>query len=529
MDKLRIAIWHNLPSGGGKRQLYNHVKGLLERGHYLESWCPDSADQKFLPLSELIVEHVVPLPYRDDNFSNPTRSYKMTQRMIQSFEDHCRECATQINRGDFDVLYANACLYFRTTAIAKYVGLPTALYLGEPYRWFYEATPELPWIAPRPQKKKGFSLQSLKEHLRRLLLLNSIRLQARAEIDNAKSFDVVLSNSIYSRESILRAYDLDSKVCYLGVDTEFYQPTGERKENFLVGLGTMYRGKGIDRAIRAIGAMDPGKRLPLIWIGNGASETALASYLDLAKQLSVQFIPKIHIPDQEVISLLSRARAMIYTSRLEPFGLAPLEANACGTPVVGIAEGGVKETIKDGINGYLAVNDDADALAALIEKILDDPAAAKGMGVIARRYVESNWHHEFGTDNIEKALLALVEKRGVKGTLRRSLAELNPTNDMKVHVEQKELKDNQLRIRGWGVINDGKGSKNTTTFLLIQQSEKRRLIPMKSMKRVDVTNHFGGTVNYDDCGFFTECEIAEDNPKFGIVIVREEKVSFGFV
>jgi hypothetical protein len=58
---VKIAVWHNLPSGGGKRALYDHVTGLLARGHTVESWCPPTADQDFLPLGTLVVEHVVPL------------------------------------------------------------------------------------------------------------------------------------------------------------------------------------------------------------------------------------------------------------------------------------------------------------------------------------------------------------------------------------------------------------------------------------------------------------------------------------
>ncbi|WP_129127976.1 glycosyltransferase family 4 protein [Geomonas oryzae] len=528
MDRLRIAIWHNLPSGGGKRQLYNHVKGLLERGHYLESWCPDTADQKFLPLSELIKEHVVPLPYRDESFSSPTRSQKATRLLIESFEEHCRECASQINNGNFDVLYANACLYFRTTAIAKYVGLPSALYLGEPYRWFYEASPELPWI--EPHLETGFTLESFKEQVRSWLVLRTIRLQARAEVDNAKAFDVVLCNSIYSRESILRAYDIDSKVCYLGVNTEDYRPTGEEKEDFLIGLGTLYRGKGVDRAIRAVGAVEADKRPTLVWVGNGASETDLESYHELARQLRVKFFTKLHIPDEEVVSLLSRARAMIYTSRLEPFGLAPLEANACCTPVIGIAEGGVKETVKDGVNGYLALDGDTDSLAALITKIIDDPAVTKKMGINARQYVEQNWHHDFGTNNIEHALVSLVHQKGIRGILNSAdMRNISPTGDLKMNFDVREFNGKRVRISGWGIIDDGKGSKGASSFLLVQGREKRRLIPMKSVKRLDVTSHFGGTVDCDNSGFFLDCEVAEEAPKLGIVIVREEKVSLQFL
>src|SRR5229473_3089346 len=58
---MKIAIWHNLPSGGGKRALYDHVRGLVARGHEVEGWCPPTADRSYLPLSTIVPEHVVPL------------------------------------------------------------------------------------------------------------------------------------------------------------------------------------------------------------------------------------------------------------------------------------------------------------------------------------------------------------------------------------------------------------------------------------------------------------------------------------
>jgi len=64
---MKIAIWHNLPSGGAKRALWNHVSGLLKRGHKIEAWRPETADKNFLPLGELCPEHVLPLqpsPYK---------------------------------------------------------------------------------------------------------------------------------------------------------------------------------------------------------------------------------------------------------------------------------------------------------------------------------------------------------------------------------------------------------------------------------------------------------------------------------
>lgn len=409
--KLRIAIWHNLPSGGGKRQLYNHVKGLLVRGHYLESWCPETADQKYLPLGNLIKENIIPLETVKDSFYDSIRSEETVRDILRVMNEHCKSCVEEINKKDFDILFVGACMFLRTTPIAKYAGLPSVIYLNEPYRWFYESLPELPWLAPQNSIDDREKLNITQDCVTKQTKLYGIRLQAREELEFAKKFNLILANSVYSRENILRVYNLESKVCYLGIDTDYYQPTGERKEDFVVGLGTIYYGKGIDRAIRAVATIKKEKRPPLIWIGNGASLYDLERYKILADESGVNFIPKIHISDKEVISLLSRAVAMIYTSRLEPFGLAPLEANSCGTAVVAIAEGGVRETIKDGVNGFLANEDNPQILGDLIYRFVDDRSLSYKLGLQAREYVRGNWNMKLCTDNIESCLSQILSRK----------------------------------------------------------------------------------------------------------------------
>jgi len=82
--KLRIAVWHNLPTGGGKRALYCHVRGLVERGHTVEAWCPPTADQAHLPLSALIPEHIVPLHWDDGRPRNPAARVRQVGNMIRA-------------------------------------------------------------------------------------------------------------------------------------------------------------------------------------------------------------------------------------------------------------------------------------------------------------------------------------------------------------------------------------------------------------------------------------------------------------
>lgn len=405
---LRIAVWHNLPSGGGKRQLYYHVKGLLGRGHYIESWCPPSADQKYLSLNTLIRENIVPLRLFKNSMNKSVRDVR---QLLRSLEEHSASCAREINEKGFDILFVNSCSYTGTSPIAKYVKIPCIMYLGEPHRVFYEAMPELPWIAPKSLFSFRFSRDFLRNFLIQKAYLQGIRLQARAELEYAKALDVILVNSLFSRESILRSYNLESKVCYLGIDMELYRPTGERKESFVVGLGSIHYAKGIDRAIKALSKISKEKRPKLIWIGNAIHKQDADMFIALAEELGVFLEFKINIPDKDVVSLLSRALVMIYVSRLEPFGLAPLEANACGTSVVAIAEGGIRESIQDGINGFLIDNDDPILLSTLLSRFIDDPFLSEKMGESCREYVLKKWSIESCIENIESHLFSAIKDR----------------------------------------------------------------------------------------------------------------------
>ena len=401
--KLRIAVWHNLPSGGGKRALWHHIAGLLKRGHQVEAWCPNTADSTYLPLRELCPVNILPLaePKRLKFFGR-LGDYHFMKARIVAMRNHARACAEQIRAGRFDVLLANSCSRFAVPSIARYVDIPKAIYLGEPSRRLYESIPQPIWAAPVPPPQA--EVASWGDLLATSLQLQDVPLLMREESENAKHFDRILVNSFFSRESVLRAYGLESEVCYLGVDTELFQPTGEPPENYVVGLGSVNLHKGLDRAIRAVALLAAEQRPNLVWIGNQAGDSYLANMQRLAKDLGVGLTIKVLVSDAELVSLLSRARAMLYTSRLEPFGLAPLEANACGTPVVAIAEGGVRESIMPGENGWLVPSGRPEAFAKILAEILNAPAAVEQMRQRCRPAVLTRWSMSGAIDRLEAAL-----------------------------------------------------------------------------------------------------------------------------
>jgi glycosyltransferase involved in cell wall biosynthesis len=115
------------------------------------------------------------------------------------------------------------------------------------------------------------------------------------------------------------------------------------------------------------------------------------------------------VTDNELVDLLSNALCLIYTSQLEPFGFAPLEANACGTPVIALQEGGVKETIIPSKNGFLSDRNPKN-LAKYLDKLSENSDLRKDMGIFAAEYVRTEWTLERCVDNIENALKSVLSK-----------------------------------------------------------------------------------------------------------------------
>ena len=405
---MRIAVWHNLPSGGGKRALHDHLQGLHARGHEIEIWSPSHADRDFLPLAPFGREHVVDLTWPPPpSLRERLRLTTPIEEKLAAMDANCRVCAAEIEAGGFDVLFANSCEFFRTSSIGQHTALPSVLYLQEPFRWLYEAMPDLCWTAPAPGAARDPRRwrEAIFEHRR----IWGLRVQAREEVAYARAFDRILVNSFFSRESVLRAYGLDSEVCYLGADTHRFVDEGRAREPFVLGLGAFTQEKGLELAIRSV-AQIAQPRPRLVWIGNFAVPAYLEQMQALSTTLGVAFEPKVRVADEVIVDHLNRASAMIYAPRLEPFGLAPIEAGACGLPVVAVAEGGVRETVIDGITG-LVVEHRPEAIGAALSRLFTDTALHAELRTNARRNAEAKWSQDAATDRIE-AKLQEAARRG---------------------------------------------------------------------------------------------------------------------
>ena len=161
---------------------------------------------------------------------------------------------------------------------------------------------------------------------------------------SSQRIDSLIANSKYIQRRIKKYWNLDSKVISPPVDTARLCPNGLEPENFYVVFSRFVPYKRIDLAISACGEL--GRKL--VVIGGGSQEKELKALAAKYKGADIKFTGRIS--DSEVQDYLMRCRAMIFSAE-EDFGIIPVEAQACGRPVIAFAKGGSLETVIDGKTG----------------------------------------------------------------------------------------------------------------------------------------------------------------------------------
>ncbi|WP_138899272.1 glycosyltransferase, partial [Streptomyces chryseus] len=186
-----------------------------------------------------------------------------------------------------------------------------------------------------------------------------------------------------------------------GVDTaEFtpYGPVADRDGKYrhrLIQLGRLVPRKGAAVSIAALGAL-PGTEL-LIVGGPSADrlddDPEVRRLRDLAQQAGVADRVRFTggVPGDEVAPLLRTADVVLCPGDYEPFGIVPLEAMACGKPVVASGVGGQLDTVADPATGRLVPPGDPEALARAAGALLADPALREACGEAGRRRVLSRY------------------------------------------------------------------------------------------------------------------------------------------
>lgn len=205
-----------------------------------------------------------------------------------------------------------------------------------------------------------------------------------------------------------------------GVDTSRFVPDGpvvkqtsNGRPYTLLAVGRMVERKGFDQVIEAL----PGIPEAELLIAGGPApdrlfEDAEAVRLrDVAREHGVEDRVSLlgSVPQEQMPALIRSADLVVCTPWYEPFGIVPLEAMACGRPVVASAVGGLTDTVLDGTTGVLVPPNDPVRLAGVLRELLADPDRRRRLGEagIERAQVRYQWS-QVGkeTADVYAALLA---------------------------------------------------------------------------------------------------------------------------
>ncbi len=178
-----------------------------------------------------------------------------------------------------------------------------------------------------------------------------------------------------------------------GVDTGIFWPFGAAAARTSAGrllmLGRLVERKGIDTAIEALAQL-PGVELvvaggPERELLGGNAEYRRLRDLAQARGVAGRVVFTGAVPRAQVPALIRSADLVVCTPWYEPFGITPLEAMACGVPVVASRVGGLTDTVVHGTTGLLIPARDPVALAAASRSLLADPAMRTAFGEAAAR------------------------------------------------------------------------------------------------------------------------------------------------
>ena len=176
------------------------------------------------------------------------------------------------------------------------------------------------------------------------------------DIKTSKNVNTLLCNSYNVQKKILNYYKMESQVIYPPVNLSYFKP-GSSKENFYLIAGALAPNKRVDLAIEAFNRL----KIPLKISGTGQEEKYCRSIADK----NIEFLGSIS--NKQLLELYQKARALVFPGE-DDFGITPLEAQACHTPVIAFEKGGALETVNKS-TGIFFKEQNVESLCEAIEEM----------------------------------------------------------------------------------------------------------------------------------------------------------------
>jgi len=193
---------------------------------------------------------------------------------------------------------------------------------------------------------------------------------------------VAISENV--RKRIKKYYYRDSDLIYPPVDLKKFYPDKNKKGDYFLVVSRLVPYKKVDLVVQAFNSLG----LPLKIVGVGSQ---LGSLRRQANN-NVEFLGQL--TDKRLLSYYQNCRAVIFPTD-EDFGLVPLEAQACGKPVIAFGAGGALETVKQGITGTFFYPQTAEALVKEIKKFKPEIYKSENCCQNAENFSQDNFKKNF--------------------------------------------------------------------------------------------------------------------------------------
>jgi len=231
----------------------------------------------------------------------------------------------------------------------------------------------------------GFGVLDPLAKLALRLLVGPLR---KADRKFAQRPDYIVTASSYTQAEIKKYYGRESTVIFPPVDiAKFANGKARAVRRGFVTTSRQVPWKRLDLAVKACVELNE----PLTLIGGGSEHNKLQKMASGHENI-IKFLPTMDAAGLRAI--LCKSKGYIFPS-LEPFGIAPIEALATGTPVIAYARGGATDYIEDGKNGIFFEKQTTESLRAAIKKFNKSKFDSKTVAKSAKRFADNNFRKEF--------------------------------------------------------------------------------------------------------------------------------------
>ena len=312
--------------------------------------------------------------------------------------------AAEMNQRGYDFVHIDQCAPCTAISLVPYLAPPVVVYSHE--------TSNIRHRAVQSSPAQGSVVRRSYAQLCGLAVRLSGDVRDRADLAGTRLARLILTNSYYSKEALFQRTFCTASVCRYGVDIETFRPLSVPFERMILSVGRVVPAKRHHLVLEAAAAMAAARRPRVVIatpedVGRQEDMDYGDRLLRFAKDKSIELEIRRNPTQDDLVRLYNRATAVVFVPMMEPFGLVALEAMACGTPVVGVREGGIRESVVDGETGLL-VDGDVGEIAGAIDYLQQHPDARAAMGQRAMRYVQTEWSWRRAMDRYEAEIRGRV-------------------------------------------------------------------------------------------------------------------------